>query len=168
MSEAGMVIVGGGMAGARAIVSLRANGFQGPITLVSEETLLPYDRPPLSKAMLVDENEPQPVLLLDDGMIASLNAIFVRGAKAIGIDRRQKALVLEDGRAIAYDKLLIATGAKPRRLSIEGASSPIRYATSPMATTCATGCARAHPPPSSAAASSGSRWPRARASSASP
>lgn len=120
MSEAGMVIVGGGMAGARAIVSLRANGYQGPVTLVSEETLLPYDRPPLSKAMLLEENEPQPVLLLDDSMIASLNAIFVRGVKATAIDRKQKALVLEDGRAIAYDKLLIATGAKPRRLSIEG------------------------------------------------
>jgi 3-phenylpropionate/trans-cinnamate dioxygenase ferredoxin reductase subunit len=120
MSDAGMVIVGGGMAGARAIVSLRANGFQGPITLVSEETLLPYDRPPLSKATLVEEQEPQPVLLLDEGMIASLNAIFVRGVKAIGIDRKAKALVLEDGRALSYDKLLIATGAKPRRLSIEG------------------------------------------------
>jgi 3-phenylpropionate/trans-cinnamate dioxygenase ferredoxin reductase subunit len=120
MSDAGMVIVGGGMAGARAIVSLRANGFQGPITLVSEETLLPYDRPPLSKAMLVDENEPQPVHLLDDGMIASLGAIFVRGAKAVGLDRKAKTLVLEDGRAMPYDKLLIATGAKPRRLSIEG------------------------------------------------
>jgi 3-phenylpropionate/trans-cinnamate dioxygenase ferredoxin reductase subunit len=120
MSDAGMVIVGGGMAGARAIVSLRANGFQGPVTLVGEETLLPYERPPLSKAMLVDEQEPQPVLLLDEGMIASLNAVFVRGVKAIGIDRKAKVLVLEDGRAIAYDKLLIATGAKPRRLTIEG------------------------------------------------
>jgi 3-phenylpropionate/trans-cinnamate dioxygenase ferredoxin reductase subunit len=120
MSDAGMVIVGGGMAGARAIVSLRANGFQGAVTLVGEETLLPYDRPPLSKAMLVDEQEPQPVLLLDEGMIASLNAVFVRGVKAIGIDRKAKVLVLEDGRAIAYDKLLIATGAKPRRLTIEG------------------------------------------------
>jgi len=120
MSDAGMVIVGGGMAGARAIVSLRANGFQGAVTLVGEETLLPYERPPLSKAMLVDEQEPQPVLLLDEGMIASLNAVFVRGVKAIGIDRKAKVLVLEDGRAIAYDKLLIATGAKPRRLTIEG------------------------------------------------
>jgi len=120
MSDAGMVIVGGGMAGARAIVSLRANGFQGPVTLVSEETLLPYDRPPLSKAMLTDEQEPQPVHLLDESMIASLNAIFVRGAKAIGIDRKAKAVVLEDGRAITYDKLLIATGAKPRKLTIEG------------------------------------------------
>lgn len=120
MSDAGMVIVGGGMAGARAIVSLRANGFQGPITLIGEETLLPYDRPPLSKAMLLEEQEPQPVSLLDEGMIASLGAIFVRGARAIGIDRKLKAVVLEDGRAIAYDKLLIATGAKPRRLTIEG------------------------------------------------
>ncbi|MFN4143874.1 NAD(P)/FAD-dependent oxidoreductase [Aestuariivirga sp.] len=120
MSEAGMVIVGGGMAGARAIVSLRANGWQGPVTLVSEETLLPYDRPPLSKAMITDEKEPAPVSLLDESMIASLNAVFVRGARATGIDRKAKALVLEDGRAISYDKLLIATGAKPRRLAIEG------------------------------------------------
>jgi 3-phenylpropionate/trans-cinnamate dioxygenase ferredoxin reductase subunit len=115
-----MVIVGGGMAGARAIVSLRANGYQGPVTLVSEETLLPYDRPPLSKAMLTDEQEPQPVYLLDESMIASLNASFIRGTRAVGIERKGKALMLEDGRAIAYDKLLIATGAKPRHLSIQG------------------------------------------------
>ena len=120
MSEAGMVIVGGGMAGARAIVSLRANGWQGPVTLVSEETLLPYDRPPLSKAMLTDDQEPTPVNLLDDSMIASLNAIFIRGSRAVAIDRANKSVTLADGRAIAYDKLLIATGAKPRRLGIEG------------------------------------------------
>ena len=120
MSDAGMVIVGGGMAGARAIVSLRANGFQGPITLISEETLLPYDRPPLSKAMLTEEQEPTPVYLLDESMIASLKAVFMRGARAAAIDRKARAVVLEDGRAVSYDKLLIATGAKPRRLTIEG------------------------------------------------
>ena len=120
MPDSGMVIVGGGMAGARAIVSLRANGWDGPITLISEETLLPYDRPPLSKAMLTEEQEPSPTYLLDESMIASLKADFVRGAKAIGIDRLKKTVVLEDGRAIAYEKLLIATGAKPRRLTIEG------------------------------------------------
>lgn len=120
MSEAGMVIVGGGMAGARAIVNLRASGWQGAITLIGEETLLPYDRPPLSKAMLTEQNEPSPIHLLDDSMMTSLNAIFVRGAKAVGLDRAAKAVVLADGRAIAYDKLLIATGAKPRRLTIEG------------------------------------------------
>ena len=120
MSDSGMVIVGGGMAGARAIVSLRANGWQGAITLISEETLLPYDRPPLSKAMLTEEQEPSPTYLLDEGMFASLNAQMIRGVKATHIDRKGKAVVLDDGRAIAYDKLLIATGAKPRRLTIEG------------------------------------------------
>ena len=120
MPDAGMVIVGGGMAGARAIVSLRANGWQGAITLITEETLLPYDRPPLSKAMLVEEQEPQPVYLLDEGMIASLNAAVIRGAQATGIDRQKKAVVLADGHAVSYGKLLIATGAKPRKLSIEG------------------------------------------------
>ena len=120
MAEAGMVIVGGGMAGARAIVSLRANGWQGAITLIGEETLLPYDRPPLSKAMLTDEKEPSPAYLLDDGMIASLKAEFLRGARAATIDRAAKAVLLEDGRRVAYAKLLIATGAKPRRLTVEG------------------------------------------------
>ena len=120
MSERGMVIVGGGMAGARAIVSLRANGWSGHITLIGEETLLPYDRPPLSKAMLTEEQEPSPTYLLDEGMLASLKAHVVRGVKATQIDRKGKAVVLEDGRAVAYDKLLIATGAKPRRLTIEG------------------------------------------------
>jgi 3-phenylpropionate/trans-cinnamate dioxygenase ferredoxin reductase subunit len=120
MAEAGMVIVGGGMAGARAIVSLRAIGWQGDITLLGEETLLPYDRPPLSKAMLTEEKEPSPSYLLDEGMMTSLKAHFVRGARAVSIERQAKAVVLEDGRAISYGKLLIATGAKPRRLTVEG------------------------------------------------
>jgi 3-phenylpropionate/trans-cinnamate dioxygenase ferredoxin reductase subunit len=115
-----MVIVGGGMAGARAIVSLRANGWQGPVTLICEETLLPYERPPLSKAMLTDEPEPQPVYLLDESMLASLNATAVRGAQATGIDREGKSVLLGDGRAIGYQKLLIATGARPRKLTLPG------------------------------------------------
>jgi 3-phenylpropionate/trans-cinnamate dioxygenase ferredoxin reductase subunit len=118
--SAGMVIIGGGMAGARAIVSLRANGWQGPITLVSEETLLPYDRPPLSKAMLTGEQEPSPVYLLDESMVASLGAKVIRGNRAMKLDRAAKTVLLEDGHALTYDKLLIATGAKPRRLTIPG------------------------------------------------
>ncbi|MFM8747232.1 MAG: NAD(P)/FAD-dependent oxidoreductase [Aestuariivirga sp.] len=120
MPEPGMVIIGGGMAGARAIVSLRANGWQGAVSLITEETLLPYERPPLSKAMLTDEPEPQPVYLLDKSMLASLNATVIRGVRATGIDRGAKQALLADGRAIAYHKLLIATGAKPRKLTIQG------------------------------------------------
>jgi 3-phenylpropionate/trans-cinnamate dioxygenase ferredoxin reductase component len=120
MTQGGMVIVGAGMAGARAVINLRANGWQGPITLVGEESLLPYDRPPLSKAMIVDDNEPSPVLLLDEGMLASLNATFIRAQRVTGLDRAAHAITLADGRSIAYEKLLIATGAKPRRLTIPG------------------------------------------------
>ena len=72
MSEGGMVIVGGGKAGARAVVGFRENGWTGSITLVSDEELPPYDRPPLSKAAISDESEPQPTFLLDEDMITSL------------------------------------------------------------------------------------------------
>jgi len=116
----GMVIVGGGMAGARAIVNLRASGYEGAITLVGEETLLPYDRPPLSKAMITDEQEPQPAWLLDESMLVSLNATVLRGVRAKSIDRASKTLHLEDGVSLSYEKLLIATGAKPRRLTLPG------------------------------------------------
>ena len=116
----GMVIVGGGMAGARAIVNLRANGWEGLITLVGEEALLPYDRPPLSKALITGETEPQPTYLLDASMLASLKATVIRGLRATAIDRAQHLLHLAGGVTLPYDKLLIATGSKSRRLGLPG------------------------------------------------
>ena len=116
----GMVIVGGGMAGARAIVNLRVNGWEGLITLVGEEALLPYDRPPLSKALITGETEPQPTYLLDASMLASLKATDIRGLRATAIDRAQHLLHLAGGVTLPYDKLLIATGSKPRRLTLAG------------------------------------------------
>jgi 3-phenylpropionate/trans-cinnamate dioxygenase ferredoxin reductase subunit len=116
----GMVIVGGGMAGARAIVSLRANGYDGAVTLVSEEDHLPYDRPPLSKAVITEETEPSPTALLDRAMLESLKAKLIGGTSVIGIDRERQQLHLSTGAALAYDKLLIATGSKPRRLNLPG------------------------------------------------
>lgn len=117
-----MVIVGGGKAGARAVVGFRENNWAGPITLVSDEELPPYDRPPLSKAAISDEGEPEPIYLLDEGMIASLGATFLRGKSAVAIDRTAKSLALSDGTQISYDRLLIATGAAPRVLSQPGAA----------------------------------------------
>jgi 3-phenylpropionate/trans-cinnamate dioxygenase ferredoxin reductase subunit len=120
MTDAGMVIVGGGKAGARAVVGFRENGWSGPVTLVSDEILPPYDRPPLSKAAISEETEPQPTYLLDEDMITSLGATFLRGATATAIDRSAKILNLADGQKIPYDRLLIATGADPRKLSQPG------------------------------------------------
>lgn len=121
MTEAGMVIVGGGKAGARAAVAFRENAWKGPVTLISDESLAPYDRPPLSKAAIMEEAEPQPVYLLDEGMMASLEVTFPRGNAATAIDRNEKTVSLADGKKIPYDRLLIATGAEPRRLSQAGA-----------------------------------------------
>jgi 3-phenylpropionate/trans-cinnamate dioxygenase ferredoxin reductase subunit len=121
MTEASMVIVGGGKAGARAAVAFRENTWKGPVTLISDEALAPYDRPPLSKAAIMEESEPQPVFLLDEDMMASLKVNFLRGSAAMAIDRDAKTVSLTDGKKISYDRLLIATGAEPRRLSQAGA-----------------------------------------------
>lgn len=115
-----IVIIGAGMAGARAVINLRANSYEGAITLVGEEKLLPYDRPPLSKASILAEADPDPVWLLDEGIVASLKADVILGAGATAIDRAAKTVTLSDGRRLPYDKLLIATGAKPRKLPIPG------------------------------------------------
>ena len=120
MSDAGIVIIGGGMAAARACINLRANDYAGLITLVSEENLLPYDRPPLSKASIVDEAAHEPVLLLDDSIVASLKVDVRLGKTVTAINRSEKTISLNDGSKIAYTKLLIATGAKPRKLNCVG------------------------------------------------
>lgn len=121
MTDAGMVIIGGGKAGARAAVAFRENAWKGTITLISDEAFVPYDRPPLSKAAIMEETEPQPAYLLDEGMITSLEVSFLRGVPATGIDRSAKTVGLADGRKIPYGGLLIATGAGPRMLSQPGA-----------------------------------------------
>ena len=120
MTDIGMVIVGAGMAGARAVIALRAADYKGPITLIGEEAYLPYDRPPLSKAAITAEEAPAPTLLLDDDQLHSLNATFIRSAKALKLDVKSKTVTLSSGVSVPYEKLLIATGAKPRKLNIPG------------------------------------------------
>ena len=119
-SAAGMVIIGAGMAGARACINLRAADYAGPITLIGEEVHLPYDRPPLSKASITDEAEPSPIWLLDGSIVASLKVDAKLGVDASAINRAEKTVTLSDGAKISYDKLLLATGAKPRQLSGPG------------------------------------------------
>ncbi len=117
-----MIIVGAGKAGARAVIGLREHGWQSKITLIGEETLPPYDRPPLSKASITEETEPSPVLLLDEDTIKSLGATWIGGSAVVSIDRANNQVRLGDGRIIGYGKLLLATGAKPRQLSCPGAA----------------------------------------------
>jgi 3-phenylpropionate/trans-cinnamate dioxygenase ferredoxin reductase component len=122
MAGAGMVIVGGGKAGARAAIAFRENGYEGSVTLVSDEALLPYDRPPLSKAAIAGDAEPEPVYLLDEDMMKSLNVRFLGGSAVASVDRAARTITLADGKELGYERLLIATGAAPRKLSLAGAA----------------------------------------------
>ena len=121
MPEAAMVIIGAGKAGARAVLGLREHDYKGEIVLIGDEAFAPYDRPPLSKAAILGEQPPEPVYLLDDSMMQSLGVTFRRGNGATAIDRAAKQVVLADGTRVPYAKLLIATGAKARMLSLPGA-----------------------------------------------
>lgn len=116
-----MVIVGAGKAAARAVVGLREHGWQGSVTLIGEETLPPYDRPPLSKSAIAEEGEPSPVILIDDETLASLQVTRIGGVAATAIDRAARCVSLADGRSLPYAKLLLCTGARARRLTLPGA-----------------------------------------------
>jgi 3-phenylpropionate/trans-cinnamate dioxygenase ferredoxin reductase component len=115
-----IVIIGGGMAGARACINLRANDYQGYIVLIGEEALLPYDRPPLSKSSILGEGEPEPVWLMDETIARELKVDVRKGVEAKAINPAAKTVSLSDGTSVSYTKLLLATGAKPRKLSLPG------------------------------------------------
>lgn len=120
MNDVGIVIVGGGMAAARACINLRVSDYAVPITLVSEEDLLPYDRPPLSKASIINAEAFAPVPLIDDDNVKSLNVNVKLSKHVVSINRTEKTITLDDDQKIPYTKLLLATGAKPRKLNCPG------------------------------------------------
>jgi len=109
------VIVGAGECGARAAMALREEGFDGDVTLLGGETHLPYERPPLSKdGMLADVFTTKTIVAPE--RLAAANVEFRGGVQVAGIDRAAKRLLGADGSALAYDRLLLATGAAARRL----------------------------------------------------
>ena len=110
-----VVIVGAGQAGAALAAKLRALGHQGPITMIGEEPAPPYQRPPLSKAYLMDEMEEERLWLRAPEFYAE-NAIGLRlGQQVTGIDRAAKTVTV-GGETIPYDHLALTTGSTPRRL----------------------------------------------------
>ncbi|OBI99189.1 NAD(P)/FAD-dependent oxidoreductase [Mycobacterium sp. 1465703.0] len=110
----GIVIVGGGLAAARTAEQLRRSEYSGPITIVSDEVHLPYDRPPLSKEVLrkeVDDTALKPREWYDE------NDITLRlGSAARSLDTAAQTVTLDDGTTLGYDELVIATGLVPRRI----------------------------------------------------
>jgi 3-phenylpropionate/trans-cinnamate dioxygenase ferredoxin reductase subunit len=122
------VVVGGGLAGARAVETLRAEGFEGSLVLVSAERHLPYERPPLSKAVLAGRDDVAVATLHDQSWYAERNVELRLTTTATNLDTAGQNLTLDDGSQIAYDALLLATGSSARRLEIPGSElEGVRY-----------------------------------------
>lgn len=119
--ETGIVIIGAGEAGGRAALALRERGHEGPITLIGAETHLPYERPPLSKSAMTMTDEPLPASITTEAALTEAGIAHRRGISAIGINRTTHQVQLSDGSPLGYRTLLLATGARPRRLAIPGA-----------------------------------------------
>jgi len=119
-----IVIVGAGQSGAQAVASLRSEGFDGAITMIGDEPFAPYQRPPLSKAYLNGTMERDRLFLKPDAFYAEAKCELILGVAATHIDRAAKTVNLADGRSIAYDQLLLATGSRVRKIPVPGADLP--------------------------------------------
>jgi 3-phenylpropionate/trans-cinnamate dioxygenase ferredoxin reductase subunit len=118
------VIVGAGLAGAKAAQTLREEGFDGRLVLIGEEAELPYERPPLSKQYLLGEAPRDGAHVHPREFYAEQDIELLSGVAATALDVAEHRVALADGRSLTYDRLLLATGAVPRRPPIEGIELP--------------------------------------------
>jgi NADPH-dependent 2,4-dienoyl-CoA reductase/sulfur reductase-like enzyme len=111
-----LVVVGASLAGLRTVQGLRRKGSRARITLVGDEPGLPYDRPPLSKAVLLGTVDPAALQFADAETLAGLDVDLRLGVGAVGLDLGGREVRLADGAAVPYDRLVVATGSSPRRI----------------------------------------------------
>lgn len=114
------VIVGASLAGAKAAETLRAEGFDGRIVLIGEETDAPYERPALSKGFLLGHEDKSKIFVHADAWYSDNSVDLMLGRRVTRLDRRAHTVELDGGERIHYSKVLLATGASPRRLTIAG------------------------------------------------
>ncbi len=117
----GVVIAGAGQAAGELAIRLRQAGYPDPITLVGSETHLPYQRPPLSKGFLSGHVTPADLLLRPDTAYTKANIAFIGATQVTQLHLADRRVALSDGRALPYDRLVLATGGQARRLTCPGA-----------------------------------------------
>jgi 3-phenylpropionate/trans-cinnamate dioxygenase ferredoxin reductase component len=122
------VIVGASLAGAKAAETLRTEGFDGRVVLIGEETERPYERPMLSKEYLRGEKPAAKLYVHDEGFYADNDIELLTGTQVASFDPAAHDVTLQDGSRMPYSRLLLATGAAPRRLPLPGTDLPgVRY-----------------------------------------
>jgi 3-phenylpropionate/trans-cinnamate dioxygenase ferredoxin reductase subunit len=119
-----ILIVGGGQAGAQAIDTLRREGYQGRLILVSDEANLPYQRPPLSKKYLSGEMATERLLFKHQSFYDEHRVELKLGVRATHLDPLARSVALSTGEVLTYDRLLLCLGAKSRQLTCPGADLP--------------------------------------------
>ncbi|MFN3725929.1 MAG: NAD(P)/FAD-dependent oxidoreductase [Allosphingosinicella sp.] len=117
----GIVIIGAGHGGGSLAANLRQFGHEGPILLLGDEPVAPYHRPPLSKAYLKGTAARESLLFRPDSFYTDQKIDLALGARAEFVDAAAHEVVLSDGRRLAYDKLVLATGSRARRVDVPGA-----------------------------------------------
>src|SRR3954447_967729 len=118
-----MVVVGGGLAGAKAAQTLREEGYDGGLVILAEEAERPYERPPLSKEYLNGSKERDVIYVHDAGWYGEHDVELRTGVRAVGLDPAGHTVELDGGERLPYRAGLLATGAEPRRLRVPGADA---------------------------------------------
>jgi 3-phenylpropionate/trans-cinnamate dioxygenase ferredoxin reductase subunit len=121
VADDGIVVVGAGHAGGRAAEALRQAGWTGALSLIGEEDEPPYERPPLSKGMLLGDRTAESCRLHAASWAAERGIDLRLGTRVAALDRARRRVALDDGSEVGYRRLLLATGAEPRRLPVPGA-----------------------------------------------
>ncbi len=123
-SDQTFVIVGAGHGAGQAVVSLRSNGFAGRLVVIGEEPYIPYQRPPLSKAFLSGDLTLDRLYFKPSEYYAKNDVELMLSTRVTALDREAKQVMLHDGRHIAYDKVMLATGSRVRTLPLPGVDLP--------------------------------------------
>lgn len=124
MTDGPIVIVGGGQAGGQAAATLRDEGYGGPLAIVAAEVHPPYERPPLSKELLLGTKDASFCYLRGEAFWREQRIDVHAGRRAVRLDRAAHRLELDDGAALPYAKLLLGTGSRVRRLAVPGQDLP--------------------------------------------
>ena len=120
--SAPIIIVGAAQAGLQLAESLRAEGYDGPLTLIGDEAHAPYQRPPLSKAFLLGDMAEDRLVLRGPDALAAKGIDLITSAPVVTIDRAARTVTLADGRRLPYRGLALTTGSRPRQLPVAGAT----------------------------------------------
>ncbi|KGM16403.1 hypothetical protein N867_00780, partial [Actinotalea fermentans ATCC 43279 = JCM 9966 = DSM 3133] len=124
----GVVVVGGGLTGATVATTLREEGYDGPVTVVGAEPHAPYERPLLSKGYLLGTQQRDEAFVHPPPWYPEHDVELRTGVAVTAVDRAAGQVLLDDGTRLPYDHVVLATGARPRRLDVPGADLPgVRY-----------------------------------------